>query len=392
MIVKKYDLFIDLIVLYCFTTLTYTLWPISSPNMIVGILMFIVVLWIGLTDLSKKRFVLYFTVLFLFIFSFLFCENYSRNLTDGIYWIISIILMNKISNRGAQANVLLSLKHNKKLIKASVIILNMLLIISFFFPNCYLQEWGSRYYIGFTNASHTLCSGVCLLMVLILCVLTEEKKNIRNIAYFIPGIIAILESGARIFLIPVIVILYVFYRYYIDSITVKTVCFPILIIAAIYIFINSGMLEKFAFVKDNTYISSNMLGQITSGRTEFWMIDLNAFQDYSLLNKLVGKGFDNVYRINKAGYGMAIWAHNDVINTLLSTGLLGCLLYLIAFIQHIYTIFKSHSTRIERALISSYIVIPMLLNGYCVYQHYLYSAIIFITLYLSIQDTRQRVL
>lgn len=229
-------------------------------------------------------------------------------------------------------------------------------------------------------------------MVLILCVLTEEKKNIRNIAYFIPGIIAILESGARIFLIPVIVILYVFYRYYIDSITVKTVCFPILIIAAIYIFINSGMLEKFAFVKDNTYISSNMLGQITSGRTEFWMIDLNAFQDYSLLNKLVGKGFDNVYRINKAGYGMAIWAHNDVINTLLSTGLLGCLLYLIAFIQHIYTIFKSHSTRIERALISSYIVIPMLLNGYCVYQHYLYSAIIFITLYLSIQDTRQRVL
>lgn len=133
MIVKKYDLFIDLIVLYCFTTLTYTLWPISSPNMIVGILMFIVVLWIGLTDLSKKRFVLYFTVLFLFIFSFLFCENYSRNLTDGIYWIISIILMNKISNRGAQANVLLSLKHNKKLIKASVIILNMLLIISFFF-------------------------------------------------------------------------------------------------------------------------------------------------------------------------------------------------------------------------------------------------------------------
>ena len=141
-------------------------------------------------------------------------------------------------------------------------------------------------------------------------------------------------------------------------------------------FLRSGMATKFNFVRGNQYISNTALGQMSSGRIDFWKIDLIAYSQYGFLEKLVGNGFDRVYQINRDSYGLSIWSHNDVINLLLSVGALGTLVYLLEVRKVLIIISRSVEKTLVRWLMFAYIVFPLLLNGFFGYQHYVYSVVI----------------
>ena len=65
------------------------------------------------------------------------------------------------------------------------------------------------------------------------------------------------------------------------------------------------------------------------GRLIWWKIDLEAFSNFDIVNKIFGKGFTYLYDLNLVEYGLRISAHNDFLTLLISTGWFGLLGYLI---------------------------------------------------------------
>ena len=303
------------------------------------------------------------------------------------------MLLKEVDSDFSKSKLLCALEQSEKIIKWIVILCDIVLCIGFFDARCYdSSQWDGSYFIGYTNASHTMSSGACLLLVFSLYII-RNKKNITSFIYFVPSIIAILKSGARTFLVPIVIVCFFFYAYNIRNFSIKLLVFPIAIICASYVFLNSSMIEKFSFSVNNQYTDMNFLGRLTNGRTAFWVVDLLAFRNYNIIQKLLGNGFQYVYMVNEKNFNLAIWAHNDFINCLLSVGIIGTLLY-------VYMLYKTgkkivRMTRrdiIIKTLLIFYILLPAFLNGFYTYQHYFYSFIILMILYEKYYcETRRKV-
>lgn len=380
--IKSYNALVCLMAIFMFTTLTYTLWPISSPNKIVGFLIFFNVVWIYCTHLTRKKVIVLLVSTFIVGWSLINSSNLFGYVSDAIYLLIAILLLMEIDNDSSKNKLLCALEQSEKIIKWIVILCDLILCVGFFDARCYdSSQWDGSYFIGYTNASHTMASGACLLLVFTLYII-RNKKNIMSFVYFVPSMIAILKSGARTFLIPIVIVCLFFYVYHIKKISLKLLVFPIAIICAAYVFLNSSMVEKFSFSINNQYTDMNFLGKLTNGRTAFWVVDLLAFENYNIIQKLVGNGFQYVYMVNEKNFNLAIWAHNDFINCLLSVGLIGTFIYVYMLYRTGKKIIKiPRKDIVIKALLIFYILFPAFLNGFYTYQHYFYSFIILVILY-----------
>lgn len=379
---NPYNSLIILISTYMLTTLTYTLWPISSPNRIIGFLIFFNVLLIYCMRLTKKKCFILFLLLVVVCWSLINTERVFEFATDAVYLLISILLLIELNFYHSKQKILCALNSSERFIKYLVIICDIILCIGFFDARCYdSSQWDGVYFIGYTNASHTLASGACLLLVLSLFII-RNKRNIWAFIYFVPAISAILRSGARTFLIPILIVCIFFYTYNIRKISIKLIILPIAIVLAFYIFINSSMIEKFSFSVNNQYTNMDFLGKLTNGRTSFWLVDLMAYHNYNIIQKLLGNGFHYVYLVNEEFFNLSIWAHNDYINCLLSVGLVGTFLYIYSLYLIAKKIIKIQENAIfVKILLLLYVILPSFLNGFYTYQHYFYSFIILIILY-----------
>ena len=386
-----YKILIILIAIFTFTTLSYNLWPISSPNRVVGFFIFFDLLLIIIEEetLSKIQIGLLIESFLLALMTFIGCTDFSQNLTDAIYWLTTMMMLTIMTQKNSCEKLSLELKNCKKLIITIVVISSMLVIIGLFDERCYSSVWEGHYYRGYTVSEHTFSSGCCLFLTFILFFLKDKHHSFFDFIFFIPGTIGILASGARTFLIPLILILAVYYLYYIKSFSWKLLLFPIVFLLGIYVFLQSDMYTKFIFVIENTYTSNTWIGRFTSGRTRFWLIDFQAYAELPFINKLIGAGFDYVYNINESSIGMDIWAHNDFIDLLLSVGIIGLAFYIFVLAACLKSVNRVISKRITRIISASYVLLPLLLNGFFIYQHYLYSSLFFIlTIYALENDAK----
>lgn len=379
--INPYKTLVYLLVIYMFTTLTYTLWIVSSPNKIIGFLIFCNVFWLYCKHITTKKVIILLFSLTPIGWSLLFSNNILNYLSDGIYLLVTIFLIVELNNNYFLNAMFLALNQLEKFVKRAIFLCDFVLIAGFFDSRCYnSSQWDGTYYIGYTNASHTMAAGACLLLIFSLCII-KNKKNLMDFIIFLPSIVAILKSGARTFLIPVIVVCCFFYIYHIKKKSVKLSILPIAIGGSIYVFLNSSMIKKFAFSINNQFTDMNFLGRFTNGRTVFWITDLLAFFKYDIIQKLFGNGFDYVYMINKENFNLAIWAHNDIINSLLSAGIIGTGVYIYVVSIICIDIIKNGNNFLIKFLLLIYIIVPALLNGFYAYQHYVYSFFILIILY-----------
>lgn len=380
--ISVYTILVRLIVLFSFTTLTYRLWPSFIPvNRILGFLIVIALLIIVLNNLRKKDLLVILSVFLSVILSYFFASEYSINITDSIYFFTTVLCLVLISNQNIVRNLQSALFDSYKFIFFFVLIETLLVTVGFFIPSSYTINWEGRYYVGFGMVQHSFASGVTLMLALTLYLLKMKGSKTLHFIYLLPGTIAILQSGARTFLISLVIIWALYYINILKKVTIKIAILPIITIVALYLYLNSSMVDKLSYLSGNEYISTNTMAQLTSGRTEFWMIDINAFLNFNLINKVFGNGFDYVYHVNQTEYGMKIWAHNDIINLLLSIGLFGVLIYIILLIKTFYKLKKNTVKFINWFLIVSYFLVVSLINGLFTYQHYLFSFIILVLLF-----------
>ena len=374
MIISNYTLLVDLVCILLLTTLTQTLIPFGI-NKYLGFFIFLVVFRMLLRKREKGRIlILIFSGASIF-FSLFMTNNISVHIINSSYWLIAIWLLYLSSDVTYNIKMANALAQKKNMIKYTAIVADVIILISLMSKQAYKNSWGEVYFIGYTVHQHTLASACCLTLSLALVELhinpvKSGKLPFRTFLLFAPALLGILESSARAFLIPAIILLAYLYLYKIKGVSLKVVLIPIAVLAAGYLFIKSNMFDRMS------NLSGTASDTITSGRSVFWLADIRAFWQLELFQKLFGHGFEYVTQVNLALTGVAIGAHNDFITLALGVGLFGLFTHMLVIVREIKYDCSVHYN-IKKGMLILFWLIPSIVNGFYGYQMLLYSYIFF---------------
>lgn len=378
------------IALYGVTTLSYTLWPGPvSPNRVLGFFIFLELAALYAQTLRRRDLAVLMVCFLSCGVSFAFCADFSQNLTDAVYFAATVLLLWKLADYETACALFCALERLRGFLWVTAAAGNFLLLLGFFFPSSYTRLWGaSAYYQGFTNSTHTLCAGACLLLAFTLFLLKDAAFRLWQPLLFVPGVLAVAMSGARTYLVSALSLVLLYILYETPRTKLRLALIPVLILLTAYLALFSGMAAKYEFLRGSTALSETALARLTSGRTEFWALDLNAFLEFDFLHLLLGRGFDFVYALNEAAYGVRIWAHCDVLDLLLSAGLLGLALYGFVIFAVLWTVAKRTAGSLLPSLLFLYLLFVLLVNGFFGYQHYVYSFAVLVLTFMGAPDTR----
>ncbi len=381
---NKYDVIVLLIGLYSFTTLTQSLYPVSANRIVVACIAVLMLV----SKSKKKSDLLLFLYLALALFSsIILAQNFRSNLSDFIYFAVAIIQLSCFSGLGNWENFYNAYKKLYFLLNKIVFIDLIVIIAAFFCPTSYVQHWGEGVYLyGFTESAHAMASSCCLSMSMMMLTLIERKFSLFYFALFGFYGIVVLKTGARVFIIPVAILLYYYIQQKIANKKIQLGVYIMTAAAFIIFFINSSMMQKFIYAFNDPYNNYSILASLTSRRSAFWLIDLKDFIASGITKMFIGHGFDYIYALNLKMIGMEIWAHNDFINILIAAGLLGLFIYIFYLLKVMRVAFKWNS-RINKILILIYVMFPALMNGFYPYYHYFSSFFFFmLTMYVHYKE------
>lgn len=222
-----------------------------------------------------------------------------------------------------------------KYIKQVIIIWEIIIVISFLLP----FGWRGSAFASFSGGQHRMDSASVMILsgILIICRLENYKKKVLWLMV-IPSL-AIVLSGARTYLGILGVILAVFYyylnmehryRFYLSIIPIS--------MAAVYLIMSTSVMQaRMAEMQaaSEYFVSRgyNALTGITSGRSTFWLIDLQKYWESPILNRILGNGFNFVQYVNERYYEKPLWAHNDFINIICCNGIVGLFLYFYVYFE-----------------------------------------------------------
>ena len=229
-----------------------------------------------------------------------------------------------------------------KAIRRALIIWNIVVMVSMFFSTSYRNGFFSPFACG----EHRFGS-CCLIITAFSYMLVINTRKRINFIYCIVPILGICMCGARTYLaVYVIFFLCLFYLN-----TKKKMHFYLLLIPMLVcIFLLIKVSPVGGKIVD-TYSEghSGFLATVTSGRSKFWVYDIQAFLNLSFMQQFVGNGFDFVYNVNLATVNKAFWAHNDFINILMNFGYIGLVLYFYVLFKYSNALIKKQKMkRIQR--------------------------------------------
>lgn len=372
---------VSFVILFSVTTIFQSLVDSISINKIVGGLLAFVSGILFLLNPKVKSFfcIVYFVINALF--SIVITADTSIEINDFIFLIATVLMLIIMSDQRNSEMFLKAMRKRVGIINFTVIIECMVLGYLLLSQTGYAYHWGNgRYFLGLCNSQHTMASVACLIIAFILFLAVENKHVVfYGLMALIPAY-TIFETGARVFLIPLSILFLLFVKIGFSKRYIRTIIYFAGILFAIFLLINSTMMNKLSFVFNNSY-TSNAASAFTSGRSEFWKTDMELYLSGNPIQLLLGRTFETVYSTNLKSVNMNIWAHNDIIHLLVGTGLIGALEYIGVVYSAISWIKNKIDNRKKYFLMVIYIILPMLLNGFFTYQHFLYS---FVILYIVV--------
>lgn len=220
-------------------------------------------------------------------------------------------------------------------IRKLIVVWEVIILVSFFLSSSYID--GA--FCSFSGSPHRMDSATIIIYAGILILYRWENYRKEDLLLAIIPTIAVALAGARTYLIVVGVVVAVIYYYSNINHTHRFyfTIIPFMVLAISLILSTSVMQERIAIMeKESAYFTSmgyNALTGITSGRSTFWLIDLQKYWESSIVNKILGNGFNFVRYVNSVYYTTAIWAHNDFINIICCNGLMGLILYFNAYFR-----------------------------------------------------------
>lgn len=185
-------------------------------------------------------------------------------------------------------------------------------------------------FVSFATNTFRLSTSAVFIMALS-SILIVENKSPKNLIYTFIPILAILMGSSRTYLVVGALMLLLNLSMVVKRRSVFILSTVVLLILGLFVIINSSMGDKFVnSLTEHAYLDP--MGAFTSGRSNFWVKDINAFKEQTLINQLLGCGFNFIRITNGAVPGTeetGIWAHNDFIQIIITYGVMGLVIYLI---------------------------------------------------------------
>lgn len=363
-----------LILLFSLTTLCQSLFDRVSLNKLLGAFIAFFSGIVFMVQPKRKVFLRLCILLIDAFFSIAVSINISKDINDWIFCFTTILVLAVIADPNnhlyLKKNIYKDIKVIRWLAHIECLILAVLLVTR----TGYTYHWGEDgFFVGLCNSQHTLASLCCLIltMLLMVCVVQNNNKLWYGVLMLVPSF-GILESGARVFMFPMAILLVLYIQYTIKKPLLRIFIYFLGIVCGLAIILRSNMAEKFAFVVNNQY-ATNAFSSFTSGRSEFWLVDLKYYFTGNLFQLLFGRSFSEVYAINLKEVSLEIWSHNDLIHLLNGAGLIGVIMYLLILKDVFREIRSAIHSNLQYLMLIAYVFLPMLLNGFFPYQHYLYS-------------------
>ena len=365
---------------YSVTTLLQGLFGSVPVNKILG---FVLVALLVYEWISSRRSHLSYLGLLCFMLlslhSVLVMADYSRELTDLVYLASAMLMISLVCSSAFRTSIYAALLQYRPFISAVVICSSLLLIGLLVTGTGYVVAWGEEpYFKGLCNTEHTLASICTLLLVFLVFLVQTNGFKVVYSACALVVLFALLETGARTFLIPALICSLLLIDNLVTHKWTKIALVILLFVLGGSVFLNSGMANKFEFASGNIYADS-LLSAITNGRNEIWLTDTFAWSNFGPIGVVFGNSFSSIYELNHHAFDLSIWAHNDLVMVLYGFGLLGLCLYLVC----LYTLFRSMNASLNGIavlLLMFFLLFPMLLNGFFPYQHLVYA---FVLLYVT---------
>lgn len=275
----------------------------------------------------------------LHIIAFYYTEGSLYNINMVFYLLLWVLLYLLISKKSSQ--LIDFFRFNKKYAMTIVGIWEVIVGISILFPSCYRD--GA--FMSFCDKPFRLMPTALVIMAILFIYQNMENSNKYYWYLIIPAYSAFMGFSRTYFGIFIMFLfIQLFYRVK-DKRKLFFYGVPLVLICY-FLMMRSNIGAKIIATLYNSNSHYDFWGTITSGRTVFWKLDINAFNKLPLWNKIVGNGYNFVFETN-ASHGY-IWAHNDIINLIMNFGWLGVLVYLYAFYKMSRSLLKRNNYQIAK--------------------------------------------
>lgn len=276
------------------------------------------------TGIKKSMFFIVVFVSLLTVWNYSITPEKVINSNEIIYYIyLCIFTAFLVSNRAVISNYLV---RDIGYIKMICRIWCIIVLVSMVLPSSYSKG----VFVSFAVTTFRLSPSAIFIMSLSSVLIAEEGSQ-KNLIYTFVPFLSILLGSSRAYLIVGVLMLLLNLSMVVKRKGVFILSALFLLIAGLIIIINSSMGAKFiSSISEHAY--QDPLGVFTSGRSNFWVRDLNAFMEQPLSKRFFGCGFNFIRIVNGAVPGTderGIWAHNDFIQILITYGVMGLLLYIV---------------------------------------------------------------
>lgn len=253
-------------------------------------------------------------------------ETFTTYLMYAVWVIFFLYLQNNYGSFFDAAN------KQQAAINSTVIIWEIIVIVSAFFPSSYEHTWGEgSYFISFSNTSFELAPAASLVFAFVIFCYACDGNARKAVLLSAVPVVCSFASGSRTYLVVIALEVLILAIMIIKSKLALIAFIVIALIAGIGLLSMTNIWTKFANAFQYSNNSSSFWSVFTSGRDAFWRADMDAFGKGGMVNQLFGYGFSYVYEVNESVFGNRIYAHNDFINILLTFGWAGLIPYFFAF-------------------------------------------------------------
>lgn len=344
--IKIDELLFKLIIFFPISTILQGIGIFNSLNKILIFIILILLIAKNIkNDVKIKTVSSLFALVVVYLFSFLFTYKKLDNMNDIFYFGIWVLYFLYLKENHYKFKELLK-KYNQYIFNI-IFLWNIITFISFFFKISYNNNWGGElYFKSFSNSEHRFAS-TCIFVIALNWIVAREKKRRKYMLFSVIPFIGIYLSGARTYLgVIFIFILCIYYLMCEKKIIFYMTLMPIIILLIVIVAI-TPMGKKFIQTTNDGY--NGFWATVTNSRSIFWKADIDAFENLNFLQRFVGNGYNFVYDVNEEAVRSRIYAHNDIINVLLTYGYIGVVLYLFVFLEYSKFVFKcSESAKIVK--------------------------------------------
>jgi hypothetical protein len=365
--------------LYMISTLLQGLFGELQIGRSIGLLIVVTLLyWWGTSFRSRKEFIIAAALFLVFAVNIPKVENIGSELTDVVYLLTTLLLLCYIAEKSAINDLYRSIYQLSTFLYFVAACSITVLLFSIVTHTGYDATWGGgEYFRGFCNNEHTMASVCCMLLGLLL--LLGKARHLSWMSFFasLVPLYAIMETGARTYLIPASIIVLLFVNSLTNRRWFRVLAIALVVLVVFISFGQSSMGSKFEFTNANV-LADSVLSAVTNGRNEIWINDFGYWASSGLDGIVFGNSFSSVYQINLSSFGLEIWAHNDFIMVVCGLGIVGFAVYCSAIVHMLSNLCRTMS-RGYWILLYVYFFLPAILNGLFTYQHLMYSFVFLVT-------------